>query len=133
MFIRPTRLTPFQRFILILGDAATFLLFTLLGQLEHRITPTTPGLLTTALPLFTSWLAISIIVGNFSRQAFTSTGTVLLRTLIAWIIAGPIGLILRHVYLQAPTFPFPFAAVTLGVVFVLLCIWRFLFRLFVRQ
>jgi hypothetical protein len=46
------------------------------------------------------------------------------RTLIAWISAAPIAIISRAILLQRTAIPWPFIAVTMGLVGTLLLIWH---------
>ena len=48
----------------------------------------------------------------------------LLRTLIAWIIAAPIAIVIRAILLSRTAIPWQFVAVTLGLVGMLLVLWH---------
>jgi hypothetical protein len=114
------------RFILILGDVAIFMFFAFTGRETHA--PGDPNPIVTALPTLLTflivWLTIAASGRVYRSAAMTSPRAALLRTLIAWIIAAPIAIIIRAMILQRTAIPWQFVAVTLGLVGSLLLLWH---------
>ncbi len=118
--------------ILVIGDIVAFLVFAALGRRSHNVAGTYEILevIKTAAPFLLGWFAVS----PFSRAyrigpvtagdtaSFSVTG-MLRQTAIAWLIAWPVGLLLRALLLQRGI-PLSFAIVTLLVNTVILCGWR---------
>lgn len=122
-----TRKVPLKhKLILIVGDGLLFALFTMAGRMEHRMELTATGLMETALPFFASWLVIGSLMGVFSRHAIGRPTAVVKRVTFAWLISGPIGILLRAWILQIPV-SLEFAGVTMGFVWIMLIIWRSLY------
>jgi hypothetical protein len=111
--------------ILITGDLVVLLIFVIIGRMSHDMTSTTidSGIIT-GVTLIVPWL---IVV--FATQALPNGGVrqFMLKSLAAWLIAVPLGLIARALLLGANVISVPFmiTTLTLGGAFVLG--WRLLF------
>jgi len=112
--------------ILILGDIVIFVFFTLTGRETHAPGDPNPivNALPTLLPFLIVWLAIASVGRVYRSDVFTKPRSALLRTLITWLIAGPIAIIVRAIVLSRTAIPLPFVAVTLGLVGTLLLLWH---------
>lgn len=123
------------RGLLLLGDLVALYLFVLGGQLDHELLPGANPLwytLTRALPFLAVWLATVWLLGTYrlplvtGRQLFWSLGV---GAVHAWVIAGPLGVLLRALLLGRATIPTLFLVTTLGFGTLFLLAWRLLFGL----
>jgi hypothetical protein len=101
------------------GDAAALLVFTVLGRRFHNMALGTEEILRTAVPLWLAWFAVAGALGTYRRPAAA-------RFLLTWLVAVPVGLALRQLWLGRPFGPgFPiFVGVALGLTLVCLLAWR---------
>lgn len=116
--------------ILAAGDLALLLLFILLGQIDHStLNESNPiaGALPTFAPLAIAWLVIAFLLRAFPREP-QGLASFLAHTLLAWLIAAPLGLLLRATLLDR-TVATPFLLVTLGLGGLMLLTWRAVFWL----
>jgi len=112
--------------ILALGDAAIFIFFAAAGRTAHDLPPGESPLLTLlgiAAPFAIAWYIVALLVGVYRRTSLDSLRQLLVRTLLAWIIACALGLIARSLLLQRPII-MAFALTTLGINAALLLGWR---------
>ncbi len=117
-----------RTFWLIAGDIIVFLLFAYIGRSAHGHEITPLGVIGTASPFFLAWLAIGAVTGAFRPAAYGSVGQAAKKTLLTWIIAGPVALVARAWYLGSGFF-WTFAAITIVTNAVFLLIWRIAFAL----
>lgn len=123
--------------ILAAGDLLALLIFVWLGQIDHQtLDAANPllGALPTAAPLAGAWLVAAWLMNAYPRESSLPRLTTLLgRTTAAWLMAAPIGLMLRTFWLNLVTIPALFLLVTLvgGALFLL--IWRLLFWLILMR
>ena len=118
------------RISLLLGDLAAITLFVFLGQQDHGTTDLNNpllGLLRASFPFLITWIIVALIVGAYPPAAEISTRRVILRGLNAWLIAAPLGLLLRAYLLQRGTIPPIFMLLTLLIGGAFVLIWRLLF------
>lgn len=101
------------------GDAASLILFTVLGLRFHNIALTAYGVLQTALPLVGAWMVFARVLNMYGRSGVW-------RFVVTWILAVPAGLAVRQVWLQRPFGPgfLVFLAVGGGLTLVFLGVWR---------
>lgn len=115
--------------LLVAGDFLAFLLFVWIGRSNHALALTDVGaVIWTAAPFMIAWFVISPWLGLFQIEISESWRKFLPRFLVAWVLlGGPLGLILRNIFLQRPLIGgiIPsFAIVTLLVTTLFLLIWR---------
>lgn len=114
---------------LALGDLAVLLLFAALGRSSHDRPPGPipfAGVISTAAPFIAAWFSVGAVLGVFKQSAVSSVRSAFLRTEGTWLVAGPLGLLLRALFLRRGI-PLSFAAVVMSVNFVLLGGWRTLY------
>ncbi len=112
---------------LIIGDIIAFLLFAAIGRRSHgEAAGLAAGVqvIETAAPFLLGWF----LTAPFTRAYRQVTGPAVMarRTALAWLIAWPLGLLLRGLYLSRGI-PLSFAIVTLLSNGVILCGWRTFF------
>ncbi|GEM_PF-2816021 len=104
------------RLLLIIGDIVIFMFFAFTGRETHA--PGDANLIVNVLPTLLTFLivcfAIALAGGVYRSDAITHPRSVIRRTLIAWIIAAPIAILIRAIILSRPAIPWQFVAVTLG-------------------
>lgn len=108
--------------VLLLGDAVTVLIVTLIGFASHELSPFNPRVWATYVPMLAAWLLVAPWLGLFQPE-------VIRRPIDTWraglaaALAAPIATILRGLWLNtlvAPIFALVFGAVAaLGMI-----IWR---------
>lgn len=122
--------------VLLLGDLVALTLFVLAGQVDHDLLPGANPLwytLTRGWPFLVVWLVVGWLVGAFRLPA-GATGWPLLRdlggrALHGWLIAAPLGVVLRALVLGRSVIPTLFFLTTLGFGALFLLVWRLLFGL----
>ena len=112
--------------ILMAGDLAIFVMFALVGRETHASSD--PNLvvnaLPTLLPFVLIWLLVSIPMGVYRPNVYRFVPLTIIRTLAAWIVAGPIALYARALLLARTAIPVPFIIVTMGLNGVMLLAWH---------
>ncbi len=95
---------PFTHLVILAGgDLLVILSFVWIGRSSHALSLTDVlGGLWVALPFIISWFLVTPWFGLFSGQVCRVWRKVTPRLLIAWAIAGPLGLILRALFLGRP-------------------------------
>ena len=113
--------------MLILGDALTLLVVTLIGFTTHGEFNTSflPRMLAVYIPLLIGWFLLSPWFGLFSPET-TSTPGQLWRPALTMLFAGPLAVVLRGLLLNAPIIPI-FAVVLSTTSALGLMIWRTLY------
>ena len=109
-----------------LADAAALVVFVLIGLRGHRVS-TVEGFLRTAVPLLAAWFLVAWLAHAYRRPGWRS----LLRT---WIVAVPVGLLVRTLIVGSPKGVRILVVIAVGLAFtlVLLVIGRLLARLLHR-
>jgi hypothetical protein len=112
--------------LLIIGDVFIFMFFAFMGRETHA--PGDTNLIVNALPTLLTflivWLAIATLGRVYRSGVITHPRSAVPRTLIAWIIAAPIALVMRAVLLSRTAIPAIFVLVTMGLVGSLLLLWH---------
>jgi len=124
------------RILLLLGDLAAILLFVFIGQQDHATTdPDNPvlGLLKAAFPLLITWLVVALAVQAYPKADEMTLRRLLIRGLNAWLIAAPLGLMLRAFLFDRGGIPAVFMLLTLLVAGAFILLWRLLFGLVWRK
>ena len=127
---REAAFTPWLVGLLALGDGLALLTFAAVGRASHSLTAGVPLLaaLLTAAPFAAAWVIVAPLVGAYRGRNLVSPGRWLARTALAWLMAEPLGLVLRAQVLGRPIIPI-FALVTLAAAGAILLAWRGLFWL----
>jgi hypothetical protein len=118
--------------LLAIGDALVFVIFAIIGMRSHKESLTVPSVLQVAAPFAIGWFLVSPFIGAFRRRITNQPGKMSLRTALAWLIAWPIGLLLRSV-IDREVPPVSFAIVTLITNTIFLQLWRVPFAWFNRR
>ncbi len=120
---------------LVVGDVLVFLIFSAIGRSNHGEPVGLDSLLQialTAAPFAIGWFLVSPFVGAFRRGLETQPRAMAIRTALAWVVAWPVGLLLRIIFVDhgVLTVGFvTFAIITLVVNMVFLLVWRWPFAL----
>ena len=120
------------RILLLLGDLAAILLFVFIGQQDHATTDLNNpvfGLLKAAFPLLITWLVVALAVQAYPQADEMTLRRLLTRGLNAWLIAAPLGLMLRAFLFDRGGIPAIFMLLTLLVAGAFILIWRLVFGL----
>ena len=121
--------------ILMAGDLAIFVMFALVGRETHASSD--PNLvvnaLPTLLPFVLIWLLVSIPMGVYRSNVYRFVPLTIIRTLAAWIVAGPIALYARALLLGRTAIPVPFILVTMGLNGVMLLAWHIFLAWWLRR
>lgn len=109
--------------LLIAGDILIFLLFSLLGRIDHDMVINTSAVLKTAAPFIITWLTIGTLLGAFKPKATERFIPALLWVTITWLVAGTAGVVLRSLLLGTPV-NLLFLGITLAANLLPFWIWR---------
>ena len=108
------------------GDLLAFLVFSAIGRASHSEAAGIAALAQiaeTAAPFAIGWFVIAPLAGAFSADAASGPRRMLARTALAWMLAWPLGLLLRALIRQTGI-PLSFAIITLLTNMLLLVGWR---------
>jgi Protein of unknown function (DUF3054) len=117
--------------LLVAGDVLAFHAVTAVGLLSHgelNSFDQLPHLVEVAMPFAAGWLVAAPFVGVFRSDVTALPRRMLARTVVAWLIACPIGLLFWSLVRQRPIQPV-FAIVTFLTNLVVLLGWRVAFAL----
>ena len=121
--------------ILMAGDLAIFVVFVLVGRETHAAGD--PNLIINALPTLLPfgliWFLIAIPIGVLRPTVYRVVRLTTIRTLAAWIVAGPIAIFVRALLLSRTAIPWQFVVVTMGLNAVLLLTWHVFFAWWLRR
>ena len=118
--------------LLVIGDLICFLIFAALGRNTHREASgfaAIPQIILTALPFVAGWFLVSPLVGAFRHKILSQPRAMVIRTAVAWLIAWPVAMLLRGIFVDHGIPPLSFALVVLLFNMLLLLIWRWPFAL----
>ena len=117
--------------ILLVGDAITLLLFVFVGERDHGIADAQPllRLFITAGYFFLPWVIAAWLLDAYPRNATLNLLVLLARSLNAWLIAAPLGALLRSFANGSGVIVSPFLAVALVVGGCFMLGWRCVFGL----
>ena len=121
--------------LLVAGDVLAFHAVTAIGLLSHGELTGLDGLpllAKVAMPFAASWFLTAPFVGAFRSDVIVLPRRMLMRTMVAWLIACPIGLLFWSLVRQRPIQP-AFAAITFVTNLVVLLGWRGAFALLARR
>jgi Protein of unknown function (DUF3054) len=125
----PTR-DRFFPWILLAGDVLVLLAFVLAGQAEHELTNADNPLLGIVLTTgeFTiAWIAASVWFDAFEQDHPPSLRAFMGRSLNAWLVAAPLGTLVRALVLGRADIPVAFLIVVFLVGGAMLLGWRLVF------
>ena len=133
------RSAPNPRLLLIGGDLLALFLFIFIGREAHELGDAPDAaiaLLLTAGEFWAAWLLAGWLAGAFVPGALAGPGGMprfLIRSLLAWLAAAPLGVLLRAIVLGRAVIPTVFLGVALGVGGAFLLGWRLAFALIVPR
>lgn len=115
--------------LLVIGDVCCFLIFSSLGQTSHHESLNILSIVLVALPFIAGWFLVAPFLGAFKGDIAAKPRKMIARTLISWLLAWPVAMILRGVFVDHAPPPVSFALVVLCVNLALLMLWRWPFAL----
>ena len=118
--------------MLVIGDLICFLIFAALGRNTHGEASgfaAIPQIILTALPFIAGWFLVSPFVGAFRHKILSQPLAMAIRTALAWLIAWPVAMLLRGIFVDHSVPPLSFAIIVLLFNMLLLLIWRWPFAL----
>jgi hypothetical protein len=121
--------------LLIAGDALSFLLFAVLGILQHNqgtasgIVASVGLVIVVAFPFAAGWFLVSPFLHAYQRSHTSGAGPMLRQTEIAWLCSWPVALVLRWIFSTDHQVSLAFALVILLANAVILGMWRGIFAL----
>jgi hypothetical protein len=131
--LSPKLYTPADRPVLAIADVIGLIIFALIGKSSHSADGSLdlPGVLFTAFPFVTAWLATSPITGVYSPDERGGDTNMAASTSIkvakGWLGAIPLGIVMRGL-LKGYAPPVPFIIVTMISTLVILAGIRLLFN-----
>ncbi len=109
-----------------MGDVVIFMFFTFTGRETHA--PGDTNLFVNALPTLLTFVIVWFVIAGLSRVyrsgVIANLRSAVFHTLLAWLIAAPIAIVIRAILLSRTAIPWQFVAVTVGLVGVLLLLWH---------
>lgn len=84
-----------RRLDLVTGDIVSLLTFAYIGRVSHGNAALDIGLFNTALPFIVTWLAVSPLLGAYTRASTANVSRTIQSLARSWAIAVPMGLGLR--------------------------------------
>lgn len=122
------------RILLVVGDILALLLFVIIGQTDHQtVSAENPlgGLLVAGAPFIVAWLVSAFLLGAY-RADVVAPRVMLTRSLTAWFIALPIGIVLRALLLGRAVIPTAFILVAFAFGGLFIIGWRMIFVFLIR-
>ncbi len=109
-----------------MGDVVIFMFFTFTGRETHAPGDTNlfVNALPTLLPFVIVWFVIAALSRVYRSGVIADLRSAVLHTLIAWLVAAPIAIVIRAILLSRTAIPWQFVAVTIGLVGTLLLVWH---------
>jgi hypothetical protein len=131
---KPTKEIPYTQAVimLVIGDVLCFLIFVAFGRSSHGEASgfaAIPQIIVTALPFIAGWFLVSPFAGAFRHKVMAQPRSMVVRTAVAWLIAWPVAMLLRGIFVDHGVPPLSFALVVLLFNMLLLLIWRWPFAL----
>ena len=129
MFAALKRFTPL---LILLGDLIALLLFVYIGQRDHGLVDAESplqGLLGASWAFALAWVIAAALLRALPDAATLSGRALLANGLNAWLVAAPLGVLLRAYFLGRAVIPTSFLAATLAFGGLFVLGWRLLFVL----
>jgi len=132
--VRTPKEIPYKQAVimLVIGDLLCFLIFVAFGRNSHGEASgfaAIPQIIITALPFAAGWFLVSPFVGAFRHKILAQPRSMVIRTAVAWLIAWPVAMLLRGIFVDHSVPPLSFAIIVLLFNMLLLLIWRWPFAL----
>ncbi len=132
--VKPTREIPYKWAVvlLVIGDLLCFLIFVALGRGSHKEASgfgAIPQIIITALPFIAGWFLVSPFIGAFRHKIMAQPRSMVIRTALAWLLAWPVAMLLRGIFVDHGMPPLSFALIVLVFNMLFLLIWRWPFAL----
>ena len=132
--VRTPKEIPYKQAVimLVIGDLLCFLIFVAFGRNSHGEASgfaAIPQIIITALPFAAGWFLVSPFVGAFRHKILAQPRSMVKRTAVAWLIAWPVAMLLRGIFVDHSVPPLSFAIIVLLFNMLLLLIWRWPFAL----
>ena len=132
--VKSPREIPYKQAVimLVIGDLLCFLIFVAFGRNSHGEASgfaAIPQIIITALPFAAGWFLVSPFVGAFRHKILAQPRSMVKRTAVAWLIAWPVAMLLRGIFVDHNVPPLSFAIIVLLFNMLLLLIWRWPFAL----
>lgn len=112
---------------LVIGDTFCFLVFAAIGRGTHGEATglaAIPQIIQTALPFLTGWFLVAPFVGAFRRDVAANPRKMLSRTLLSWVLAWPVAMAIRGIFVDHAVPQLSFALITLAFNTLFLLLWR---------
>ena len=127
--VKSPREIPYKQAVimLVIGDLLCFLIFVAFGRNSHGEASgfaAIPQIIITALPFAAGWFLVSPFVGAFRQKILAQPRSMVIRTAVAWLIAWPVAMLLRGIFVDHNVPPLSFAIIVLLFNMLLLLIWR---------
>ncbi len=122
----PDWLPRWELVALAVGDLIALVIFATVGGASHGLLGGESPLirvLNTAAPFMLAWLLVGMAIGVYRGTALYPVGRALGRTLAAGILAAPLGVVLRALWLARPV-SWTFMLVATGASTLALLVWR---------
>jgi hypothetical protein len=113
--------------LLLAGDLLALIAFVYIGQRDHElIDPVNPvlGVLITTLEFAAPWLIAGLWLGAFPQAEALSARAFMSRTFNTWLVAAPLGILVRAYVLGRAVVPTVFILATLGFGGLFVIGWR---------
>jgi len=124
MFAALKRFTPL---LIVLGDLIALLLFVYIGQRDHGLVDAAnqiQGLVWAGWAFALTWVIAAVLLRALPNAATLSARSLLANGLNAWLVAAPLGVLLRAYFLGRAVIPTSFLAATLGFGGLFVLGWR---------
>ena len=111
---------------LLAGDWLVLLLFVFIGQRDHSISGpgALPSLLNTAFSLAVPWTVAAFVLGAYRLRPLPGWQVWLGRALNAWLVAAPLGLVLRALLRNQDAIPVIFILIAMSIGGLMIVGWR---------
>ena len=115
-----------QPWWLLAGDWLVLLLFVFIGQRDHAISGpgALPSLMNTAFSLAVPWTAAAFVLGAYRLRPLPGWRVWLGRALNAWLVAAPLGLVLRALLRNQDAIPVIFILIAMSIGGLMIVGWR---------
>ena len=115
-----------QPWWLFAGDWLVLLLFVFIGQRDHAISGpgALPSMLNTAFSLAVPWTVAAFVLGAYRLRPLPGWRLWLGRALNAWLVAAPLGLLLRALLRGQDAIPVIFILVATSIGGLMIVGWR---------